>query len=361
MSNIHEYDLFICSGGTGLQLAERLSRKLQALDFHVWLDGPKTENLSSFNNRFQKAIEMSAVSMFLFGSGKEILLIEGLVCSETSFRMESQQAPFRSIITALPGISSEAVKTLTDLIEQRLADYPHRLSVIQFKESLDEQDAMHKLILSIRGVAPNDQSDLLQTPFRDALRLRAQNALNIDFSLLASTLLNDKNIKDAEKNIQEIERSTIEEKASLCLDPLTGKLIELFGYAFLMEDLSLGEKDFIEKYQISSFEYKRLKQKLPGHIDECTYCRKVSVWTEELNLSVIERFESFVEERKAIPSTTRLTSYPIYIRAASIFICVLLLSVLGYSKVALAEPENRASVKSEDLARLIPFQIHKCP
>jgi hypothetical protein len=157
-----------------------------------------------------------------------------------------------------------------------------------------------------------------------------------DLSPLIEALLNDQSIKSAAGEIREIEKSATEQKVFQCTDPLTGKMIEQFGYVLLMEDMQLTKKDFIEIYQVSPFEYKRLKRKLPRHIDECEYCKKVSVYAEELNQSVIEIFESFVEGRTADPIRKQRINYKFCTKAvASILISLFLLSVviLGYDRL----------------------------
>lgn len=188
MSNIYNYDLLISCAPEDEGSAHLLSRKLRELDFHVWFGMPKVEEDEFFIERFRKAVETSAACVLLLGVDVKVPWADKSGWLAIRSKLQRMHGTFRVIAVTLPGVSADSAGWFTSLIEPQLVNYGRRWSVIRFKESLDEEDAIHELILRIRGVEPTDQSDWFQESFRKVLCSRAQNALSVDWHKLASDL-----------------------------------------------------------------------------------------------------------------------------------------------------------------------------
>ncbi len=181
MSNIYNYDLFISCAYEDKDSAQLLSRKLRELDFLTWFDAPEIEREGIFSEKIREAMENSAVCVLLLGVGGKSPWINDSVRSAIHSRLERTHGAFRVITVILPCVRTDFVGTLMGLMETPLTGYPPQWAVIRFKESLDEEDVLHELILRIRGVDPHDQSYRLEGSFGKSVNLRAQNALNVDW------------------------------------------------------------------------------------------------------------------------------------------------------------------------------------
>lgn len=188
MSNIYNYDLFISCTSEDKDSAHLLSRKLRELDFFAWFDVPKVEEDSSFIEKFREAMETSAVGVLLLGASGKVPCANDSVWSAIHSKLEHINSAFRIIIVTLPGVHPDAAGTLTCLTKTQPINTRQRWTVIHCKESLNEKEVIDELVLRIRGVDPNDQSECVQRVFRKAVRVRAQNALNVDWHKLVSDL-----------------------------------------------------------------------------------------------------------------------------------------------------------------------------
>jgi hypothetical protein len=188
MSNIYNYDLFISCAYEDKDSAQLLSRKLRELDFLAWFDVPEIEEGEIFIEKIREAMENSAVCVFLIGAGGQSPWAHDSVWSAIHSRLERTRGAFRIITVSLPDAHVDSSGTLMGLAKTQLISYQQQWAIVRFKESLNDEDALHELVLRIRGVEPNDQSDWLEGSFRKSVRLRAQNALNVDWHKLVLDL-----------------------------------------------------------------------------------------------------------------------------------------------------------------------------
>jgi len=185
MSVIYKYDVFLSYAQKDSLLGRSLADKLEQRGFITWFSVREHETQRDWAQVVAGAVESSAVCVLLFGANNELPWDDECVPSAIEARIESTHGEFRVIPVLLLQQNSDfsakfpAIKD-TCLRGQKLGAF------VRFKTTLDDNEAIQELILKIRGVDPDERSPWNNEWFRTFIDHRAENALNVNWSKLAS-------------------------------------------------------------------------------------------------------------------------------------------------------------------------------
>lgn len=181
MSGTYDYDVFISCAFEDKFYAQTLARKLQALGFLVWCDAEEAVATSSLLRLRPDVIENSATCVLLMGAGGKYPWLDNAIRDAIRSRVNRTHGLFRVVTVALPGTDVDVVRRRTGSFMRRPDGLRPTEVVVHFKESLDEESALHELVLGIRGVAPCERGDWLGEDFGESVRSRARSVLNVDW------------------------------------------------------------------------------------------------------------------------------------------------------------------------------------
>src|SRR5205085_2709045 len=115
----------------------------------------------------------------LFGPDAQSPFADECLRSAIRDRIERTHGEFRVIPVLLPGASECLTKSLVN----EMCGFETKGPVF-FREGRDEKESLHQLILAIRGVGIRQSADWQGGWFREFVRRRAKNALNVDWAKL---------------------------------------------------------------------------------------------------------------------------------------------------------------------------------
>ncbi len=185
MSETCLYDVFISYAHEDKEFALSLNDKLTALAFSAWADASECEHEEIRTERIKKALDSSASCLLLFGPrGKRPWGSDSVLLMLDEWATRSDEG-FRLIPVSLPGGPDALPHDLPDIESlRRLQQSPE--AFIKFHKNLDEDEAIRKLILLMRGVDPNEQPLWGHGEFRQCINRCARNAFNVNWSKLAT-------------------------------------------------------------------------------------------------------------------------------------------------------------------------------
>ncbi len=183
MTRAFEYDVFISHSTATRAFARHLASKLRELDFHVWTPSRLTRPGSK---RIAEVMENSAVCILLFGPEGNSPWANKFVWSAISNRIHRTDGKFRVIPVLLRAEGSRDNQLITEWNESWQGRHQAG-PFIRFGNNLDE-DAINRLVLRIRGVDYREESIWNDAGFREKIRHRAQNFLNVNWLTLANSV-----------------------------------------------------------------------------------------------------------------------------------------------------------------------------
>lgn len=183
MTKIYKYDVFISHSTDDQDFAHHLAERLRRLDFHVW-GGRKAKNQVS--KQIATAMEESAVCVLLFGPSGKSPWPDEYVWSAISNRIERTYGRFRVIPILLPRLVS-ADREMVAVWKQPWASRRQTGTFIRFENDMLDDEAIHQLVLKIRGADRVEESTWNNSYFRESIRQRARNALNVDWAKLITS------------------------------------------------------------------------------------------------------------------------------------------------------------------------------
>lgn len=186
MSVIYKYDVFLSYAQKDSLLGRSLADKLERHGFITWFDAPGHETQSDWAQVVAGAVESSAVCVLLFGANDELPWDDECVPSAIEARIESTSGEFRVIPVLLLEQQNSDFSAKIPAIKDTCLRGQKLGAFVRFKTTLDDNEAIQELILKIRGVDPDERSPWNNEWFRTFINHRAENALNVNWSRLAS-------------------------------------------------------------------------------------------------------------------------------------------------------------------------------
>jgi hypothetical protein len=184
MSQVYKYDIFLSHSKDNEVFARQLAAKLRKLEFHVWKPRRTEEQVSK---QIVNAMEDSAVCILLFGPDGKSPWADKFVWSAISERIRRTDGRFRVIPILLP--------TVLEMDDQLISGWndswecqQQRGTFIRFGNSLDDDGAINDLVLRIRGVDYGEDSIWHNAVFKEKVRRRAKNVLNVDWLTLMNSI-----------------------------------------------------------------------------------------------------------------------------------------------------------------------------
>ena len=167
------FDVFLSHNGLDKPAVEELARYLVRHGIHPWLD---TWNLVP-GEPWQEALEAALVdcatcAVFIGLSGSGPWQNEEMR-SAIDRRVAESAGRFRVIPVLLPGAERGD--------RSRLPTFLSRTTWVEFRRSLDEEDALHRLMAGIRGVTPGPAAS--DAPYGDTCPYRGLEVFDVEDAL----------------------------------------------------------------------------------------------------------------------------------------------------------------------------------
>ena len=188
MSNVHKYDVFLSHAHGDGRVARDLASKLMDLGFLPRLCVSDVRSGVCLATQLAQAVEESAVCLILLGPAGDPPWTHEHIRDSIDARIERSYGEFRVIPVFLPGMQPIRAEVLPALRETCLIAQM-RESAIRFEKTFDEEEALHSLILRIRGVNCAQAPDWTQSPFGNTICRRAENALNVNWRELPKNIV----------------------------------------------------------------------------------------------------------------------------------------------------------------------------
>jgi hypothetical protein len=176
---LSRYDVFI-SYGAYSDHGSRIARRLRKAAFSTYLWVRHGTHDEREKRRALNAFERSASCALLFGPDARSPLADEWLRSAIRDRVARTRGEYRVIPVLLPSASKRLTQSLID----EMCGFKTKWAVL-FQEGNGEKESLHQLILAIRGVEPGQSTDWQRGWFREYVRCRAENALNVDWAKLA--------------------------------------------------------------------------------------------------------------------------------------------------------------------------------
>jgi hypothetical protein len=177
---LSRHDVFITGARIDSNYGTRISDLLRKADFSTYLCVQRGTPGVRRAQRAINAFEHSASCALLFGPGAQSPFADECLRSAIRDRVERTRGEFRVIPVLMPG-ASEWLKSRHFINE--ICGFKTKRP-IRFEEGGNEKESLHRLILAIRGVDPKQSTDWQGRWPRELVRLRAANALNVDWAKL---------------------------------------------------------------------------------------------------------------------------------------------------------------------------------
>jgi hypothetical protein len=177
---LFKHDVFIAGAYIDHDYGTRISNLLRQVDFFPYLYMQRNAPGERRRQQVVKAFERSASCALLFGPDTQSPFADECLRSAIRDRVDRTRGEFRVIPILLPG-ASEWLKSKHFINE--MCGFKTKRPV-RFEEGGNEKEALHQLILAIRGIDPKQLADWQGGWFRELVRWRAANALNVDWAKL---------------------------------------------------------------------------------------------------------------------------------------------------------------------------------
>ena len=141
---VHRYDVFLSHNSADKPLVERLARKLRDVGLSPFLDKWHLIPGEAWQEALEEALDQSQTcAVFLGPEGIRAWHNEEL---RAALEERAANRDFRVIPVLLPGASMPERKVLPRFLR--------RLTWVDFRRGIDEDEAFHQLVSGVRGVAP---------------------------------------------------------------------------------------------------------------------------------------------------------------------------------------------------------------
>lgn len=149
MSTDQPFDAFLSHSGADKPAVETLAQRLRSVGIHPWLDKWQLIPGESWQEGLEKGLRESSVCVVFFGPGGvgpwHVKEMRAAISQNVSNR-ES----FRVVPVLLPGATEP---------ERDVPLFLQGMTWVEFRESLDDADAFHRLVCGIRGVEPGSGAE----------------------------------------------------------------------------------------------------------------------------------------------------------------------------------------------------------
>lgn len=155
------YDVFLSHNSEDKPAVEELARKLKTSGLEPWLDKWNLVPGDPWQEAIERALRECRSCAVFFGPGGVSPWHHEELRSAIARRVESPDQSFRVVPVLLPGAGP--------VDRQALPTFLARATWVEFRSSLDEPDALHRLECGIRGVAPGAGPEPAREPNLDDL------------------------------------------------------------------------------------------------------------------------------------------------------------------------------------------------